>query len=80
MKLCSDIYFTKKCIQILEYCVSQASGTEQVEYLQFYLGGIIWVTGLSGAFDYNQMFLGTFTTGMSKLHQFLLTFCESKMT
>ena len=46
----------------------------------FILVGFIWVTGLSGDFDYNQVFLGTFTTGMSKLHQFLLTFCESKIT
>ena len=72
--------FYKKMYPNIRILCQLASGTEQAEYLQFYLGGIIWVTGLSGAFDYNQMFLGTFTTGMSKLHQFLLTFCESKMT
>ena len=39
----------------------------KVENLKFYLGGVIWVTGLSGAFGYNQVFLG-FTVGMNKLH------------
>ena len=40
----------------------------KVENLQFYLVGVIWVTELSGAFGYNQVFLGIFTIGMNKLH------------
>ena len=38
------------------------------ENLQFYFDGEIWVTGLSAAFGYNQVFLGIFTIGMNKLH------------
>ena len=48
----------------------------KVENLQFYLSGLIWVTRLSGAFGYNQVFLGIFTIGMNK---FLLKFRKSKM-
>ena len=40
----------------------------KVENLQFYLGGVIWVTGLPGALGYNQVFIGIFTIGMNKLH------------
>ena len=39
----------------------------KVEHLQFYFSGVIWVTGLSGAFGYNQVFIGIFTIGMNKL-------------
>ena len=38
------------------------------ENSQFYFDGEIWVTGLSAAFGYNQVFLGIFTIGMNKLH------------
>ena len=38
----------------------------KVENLQFYLSGLIWVTRLSGAFGYNQVFLSIFTIGMNK--------------
>ena len=48
----------------------------KVENLQFYLSGLIWVTRLSGAFGYNQVFLGIFIIGMNK---FLLKFRKSKM-
>ena len=67
-KLCSDIYFTKKMypnIRIL--CHLGQWYRVKVENLKFYLGGVIWVTGLSGALGYNQVFLG-FTVGMNKLH------------
>ena len=40
----------------------------KVENLQFYLVGVIWVTRLSGAFGYNQVFLAIFAIGMNKLH------------
>ena len=40
----------------------------KVENLQFYLGGVIWVPGLSGASGYNLVVIGIFTIGMNKLH------------
>ena len=40
----------------------------KVENLQFYFGWVNWVTGLSGAFEGSQVFLGILTLGMNKLH------------
>ena len=40
----------------------------KVESLEFYLGAVTWVTGLSGAFGDNQVFLGIFTIGIKELH------------
>ena len=40
----------------------------KVENLQFYLGGVIWVHGLSGAFGYNLVVIGVLIIGMNKLH------------
>ena len=40
----------------------------KVENLPFYCGRVIGVTGISGAFSYNQVFIGISTIGMNKLH------------
>ena len=52
----------------------------KVEKMLFHLDGLIWVTGLSSAFGYKQVFIGIFTIGMNKLHLFLLKFSKSKTT
>ena len=55
-KLCSDNYFTNKMYPNIRILCQLARGKSKVENLQFYLGGVIWVTGLSGVFAYNQVF------------------------
>ena len=65
-KLCLDNYTKKIYPNIGTLC--QLGQWYKVENLQFYLGGVIWDTWLSGAFDYNQVFLGIFTIDMNKLY------------
>ena len=67
--MCSDIYFTKKMYpNILNTVPARPMVHSKVENLQFYFGGVICVTGLSGAFEGSQVFLGILTLGMNKLH------------
>ena len=68
---------------VSKYHNTVSAGTvvrSKVENFQFYCGGVIWATRLSGAFGHNQVLIGIFIIAMNKLHYFLFKFCKSKMT